>query len=71
MLLSQGATATGNNNDMWFEVLGNLGYTGALNDRLHAFYLDGYTFGGGGGNNLLLNDGTGILLNDGTNILLN
>ena len=27
--------------DMWFEVLGNLGYTGSISDRERAFWLDG------------------------------
>lgn len=36
-LIAQGATSR-ELNSMWFEVTGNLGHTGALNDRLHSFW---------------------------------
>lgn len=44
MLLAQGATP-GHIDDMWFQILGDLGYTGSINDRLGGFFADGGTFG--------------------------
>lgn len=46
MLVAQGATP-GHVNDMWFEVLGTLGATGSLNDRMFFFWDTlGGNFGG-------------------------
>jgi hypothetical protein len=47
MLIAKGATPAPIR-DMWFEVLGNLGYVGAIKDRELAFWIAG-GFGGGGG----------------------
>lgn len=44
MLIAQGATPA-HVNDMWYQVLGGLGFTGSLNDRLSAFWADGGSFG--------------------------
>jgi hypothetical protein len=45
MLIAQGADAgTYHRNDAWYQVLGDLGYTGSLPDRELAFWKDGGTF---------------------------
>ena len=43
MLIAQGI-APGQLNDMWYLALGLMGYTGAINDRELAFFLDGIEF---------------------------
>ena len=59
---------TGRMGDLMFEFLGDLGYTGSLNDRLNAW--DG-VFTPGTDSFLLLEDGTSfILLEDGTSKLI-
>jgi hypothetical protein len=71
MLIAQGADPL-HVNDMWFQVLGVLGFTGTLNDRMFAFWLAGGSFSGGPGvNNWQLEENTDAWeLEDGSGVWL-